>query len=343
MTPAEDKRIDALDGLRGLAALTVVVSHLSNQTGIFGTILGKGAGQLGVMLFFALSGFLMARLYMSEPPTGLSVLHFHRRRAARVVPLYFVLVGASFLLTVGLNSGVLYRIDRSSVLEHLLFIHGESVLWTIPVEVQFYAVFPLIWWATSRWGTAWIMVAIVGLAAMTFAGMTTAAWLPHHLQYFLLGIVIANSNRRVPGWLPGIMFAAYVLAFPRVVAALGFEIGDVWRSPIYLILIGLLLYAAAGSDRSFLSWPAMRYLGNISYSLYLLHFPIMAALAKTSLVDSTPLYIIASLSASILAAGICYRAVELPARKFLNGRSARRIAQPLAAASGLATASSTES
>jgi peptidoglycan/LPS O-acetylase OafA/YrhL len=44
----------ALDGLRGLAAYTVVISHFSNQTQIFGGLFGSGAGQVGVMLFFAL-------------------------------------------------------------------------------------------------------------------------------------------------------------------------------------------------------------------------------------------------------------------------------------------------
>lgn len=48
-----------LDGLRGLAAYIVLVSHASNMTGLWGTLLGNGAGQFGVMLFFVLSGFLM--------------------------------------------------------------------------------------------------------------------------------------------------------------------------------------------------------------------------------------------------------------------------------------------
>jgi peptidoglycan/LPS O-acetylase OafA/YrhL len=56
--------IRKLNMLRGIAALIVVVSHYSNSTNILHGILGHGAGQIGVMIFFILSGFLMSYLYM---------------------------------------------------------------------------------------------------------------------------------------------------------------------------------------------------------------------------------------------------------------------------------------
>ena len=61
------RHIPALDGLRGLAALIVAVSHLSAMTGIAVGFFGSARGQLGVILFFALSGFLMAHMYFEAP------------------------------------------------------------------------------------------------------------------------------------------------------------------------------------------------------------------------------------------------------------------------------------
>jgi peptidoglycan/LPS O-acetylase OafA/YrhL len=90
----EQIRYGSLDGLRGLAAFTVLMTHFSNFTNIWGGVLGYGAGQLGVMLFFCLSGFLMARLYMDRPFTFGAVCDFFRRRLARVVTLYLALVVA---------------------------------------------------------------------------------------------------------------------------------------------------------------------------------------------------------------------------------------------------------
>src|SRR6188474_1808835 len=83
-------RFPALDGLRALAAFFVVVSHFSNETQIWGGLLGTGGGQLGVMIFFLISGFLMARLYMDGPWNAAEVGAFLQKRVARVVPLYLV-------------------------------------------------------------------------------------------------------------------------------------------------------------------------------------------------------------------------------------------------------------
>ena len=64
----------AIDGLRAIAAYTVVFSHLTNISGIFGGAFGFGAGQLGVMLFFVISGFLMGKLYMTTAWSGPAVV-----------------------------------------------------------------------------------------------------------------------------------------------------------------------------------------------------------------------------------------------------------------------------
>jgi peptidoglycan/LPS O-acetylase OafA/YrhL len=144
---ASNKReIPALNGLRGLAALIVFVSHFSNQSGIWGKVLGDGGGQLGVMIFFALSGFLMAYLYLGLPWTRQTVVAYAVARAARVLPLYLVVVLAACCLnTLGVIHPRVYEVTGSNLTEHLLFWKGASVLWTIPPEIWFYGIFAGIW------------------------------------------------------------------------------------------------------------------------------------------------------------------------------------------------------
>ena len=90
--------IRRLNTLRGIAALIVVISHFSNTSGLWGKVLGQGAGQFGVMLFFLLSGFLMSHLYWEREPTSRTQLFYAVSRVARVIPLYLVVVFFSFII-----------------------------------------------------------------------------------------------------------------------------------------------------------------------------------------------------------------------------------------------------
>lgn len=167
--------VPALDGLRGFAALTVFVSHFSNAFNLWGGLLGSGAGQVGVMLFFALSGYLMGRLYLDLPFSSSAVLTFFRRRVARVVPLYLVVVAIAFSLG-------LYGVTQANLFEHLLFLRGSGVLWTIPVEVQFYALFPVLWWAHQRDPVrTWLWAAIL-VIALSWASPALGSGLIDHSQ-----------------------------------------------------------------------------------------------------------------------------------------------------------------
>ena len=117
--------IPALDGLRGLAIGTVMLSHYSNHTNLFGKLLGQGAGQIGVMLFFVLSGFLMARLYFDVPIRLASIGTFYRRRVARVVPLFLFATAAGlafYLLTGSALPGI--GVTPENLLSNVLFLDG---------------------------------------------------------------------------------------------------------------------------------------------------------------------------------------------------------------------------
>jgi peptidoglycan/LPS O-acetylase OafA/YrhL len=190
-------RYSALDGLRGFAALLVALSHFSNQTGMWGTRLGDGGGQIGVMLFFLISGFLMGRLYLGEIITVGSASRFVQRRIARVVPLYVLIVLASFATMSMFGSAEgMYPITQDNLKDHLLFLAGVDVLWSIPVEVHFYMFFIVIWIAATfvRTKATAVILAATVLLCLFIPNATKEGELTSHLHYFLCGVLVAMAH-----------------------------------------------------------------------------------------------------------------------------------------------------
>ncbi|OQX11341.1 MAG: hypothetical protein BWK76_19265, partial [Desulfobulbaceae bacterium A2] len=121
--PVTGGNIAALDGLRGLAAIMVVADHTLPP------FIGTGAA--GVLIFFALSGFLLARPFVANPAMVLSLEAmegYFRRRLARVLPVYYCYIFMIHCLTL--------RFDLA--LRHVLFLEGAGHLWAIPQEMLFY-------------------------------------------------------------------------------------------------------------------------------------------------------------------------------------------------------------
>lgn len=120
--------ISSLDGIRGLAAFLVLAEH----TGVFNNI-----GSLGVWLFFALSGFLLATPFVQQPSRSLSFGYMSRyllRRFKRLMPMYYAFVGITML-----SHG---RTDE--VIRHFLFLQANGHYWTLPQEMFFYLILPLL-------------------------------------------------------------------------------------------------------------------------------------------------------------------------------------------------------
>lgn len=151
--------IRKLNSLRALAALIVFFTHFSDITHWLNGSLGGGSGAYGVMLFFLLSGFLMSHLYLDTKFSRANIERYLLARAGRILPLYLVIVFSSYLLIQN-NYDILYNItDLNSLIGHLLFMHGESVLWTIPPEIQFYIIFVAFWFlAGERKGYIYLLI-----------------------------------------------------------------------------------------------------------------------------------------------------------------------------------------
>jgi peptidoglycan/LPS O-acetylase OafA/YrhL len=346
--------IPALDGLRGLAALIVFLSHFSNETGLLVGMFGRPTGELGVMLFFLLSGFLMGRLYLLQPFTAAHVHQFFVARISRVVPLYLAVVLASYFLSFlpdPIHDNVRgYRINNGNILDHIFFYDGESVLWTIPVEMKFYAVFPLLW--LLFWRSSWsALAALVLLILAVFAiahplypyddPYRSLVYLGH---FFLAGVLVATLNSyivvlvlqlRDKWFLLEIMFLVAVcllpIMSPHVFNSVFGLMPERWESEILFVYFVILLIFTLHSRLALimLGGRIPRFLGDISYSMYLLHMlvikfvavhlgPIMRDFVGISL--PVGMLFVVTLTICIVSSYLSFLLLERPARLWVGKR-----------------------
>jgi peptidoglycan/LPS O-acetylase OafA/YrhL len=148
------KRIPSLDGLRGIAIALVLLGHLAGARHFlsFDTMLRVGdLGNLGVRLFFVISGFLITRLLLAEiaRTQRISLKTFYIRRVLRIFPAFYVFIIAATLLA-GLGLATVSRHDVLYAITYTMNYHATHMenfslrhLWSLAVEEQFYLIWPL--------------------------------------------------------------------------------------------------------------------------------------------------------------------------------------------------------
>ncbi len=176
-----------LDGIRGLAALLVVLEHTWWRFG--------GAGATGVWLFFALSGYLLSQPFVSKPERAVDaryVSQYLMRRLTRIIPLYY--------LALFLYYGVTGRAQL--LFNHMLFIQAEGHLWTIPQEIIFYLGLPFLMLA------AWFICKHSRALFLLVLSVTTLVLLyqPHRIGIELYGLGY-NRHPYVAWFLIGVLVA----------------------------------------------------------------------------------------------------------------------------------------
>lgn len=333
--------IRKLNSLRAIAALIVFLTHFSDITNWLGGVLGGGAGAYGVMLFFMLSGFLMSYLYLDIEFNKEHLIQYLLARAGRVIPLFLLVALGSYILTL-LGNDSLYDIpDFKALLGHVLFLYGDSVLWSIPPEIQFYLVFIFFWvLAKNRVGYIYLLIVasmillyftnfprIYGeLFGIPFNAFNTLRSLP----FFFVGILLGLQYRSliIPQYMKKHWFVLALCLIPlmypdfspvassdRVRMWLSYEVlfvmSTVFFCIVFLVPDNNVLLANRFGD----------FIGKISYSLYLLHMPIIAKV--NLLAVSVELKLIISLLLSILVAYLSYRYFEKPLASAIRKRASK--------------------
>ncbi len=333
-----------LEGLRGVAILLVLLFHAR--------LPGTTGGFVGVDVFFVLSGFLITGILLRERErTGhIDLVAFYARRARRILPAAIVvlvaILAASWFLLAPLD---LPRVAGDAVAAALSvgnirfaasardYFGADAVpspilhYWSLGVEEQFYFVWPALLILATRsrrprvaagvvlgvlvvvsYLAAWLLT---GLASnWAFYSLPTRAW-----ELGLGGLLAATAvgHERLPSWIAvplgwlglAAILAALVLILPSTpypgVAALLPALGSA-----AVILSG----QRRGSVATLLALRPLRFLGLISYSLYLVHWPILVLpAADLSVGELLPLGMRVGLAVAAVAVGwVSYRFVERP-------------------------------
>jgi len=331
------RNLDALDGLRGFAALLVMFGHMGNW-GLFFEI--RGAGQLGVMIFFALSGFLMAYLYVDRTNGWQGWAGYGIRRFMRVYPLYAFAALFAFLMASLGYRWVYGPIGVEQLIELLTLEYWRSVWWTIPVEMKFYAVFPFIALGAAilpdaRWRIAYLLLLV--LLGFSLGATAERTDLLRGLPFFLTGALAGYLQQQIhtgairpPGWVAPLCFAlgaaGLVIVFPNMAAWIGWT-PTLWLNPwSYAIGAALLVFGTAntsGIAQALFANPFARHLGFISFSVYLFHIPVLNVVRRLD--GPAPVLFLLACLAVLLAANLTERFVENPSRA-LGSVWARKIA-----------------
>lgn len=330
--------IGPLDGLRGLAAMLVVFSHI----GAFGLkpLFDTPIGNYGVFLFFVLSGFLMGHLYLTKEASSNSLKTYFAARISRIVPIYYIVIIASFLYGRYVDQGFTYAMAPLDLLRCLAFIGNVSVFWSIGPEFQFYFLFPLIWMLLSQaparavtWGVPTMFVVLtVILYRSEWPGIVVLS----KLHIFLAGILLGVLRPLLVGKMsPRAALIAQVLATLVIVALLlpqsvvGSALypttaGDVKHNHYYadfgkLLMLSFIVFAFSfptGYARILLENQLAKTVGKYSFSIYLLHVPILYAFQHIGISAALPYFIVVPLilATVLLVAGLSFHGVEDPTR-----------------------------
>ena len=324
-SPERGRRAAGLDGLRALAALSVVCFHVwlyrfpdpthVRRSGLLDDVLSDF--RLGLILFFVLSGYLLYRGFAraalrGDAPVDLTV--YALRRAARILPAYYLAMLGTFVLLWGAGGTPGVRLPGGGDLALFAFF-GQNysthtiltfnpVTWTLCLEVLFYALLPLLGAIGYRWSRgrarrqAALLAGLIGFGVAWNAGvyllggnMLATKALPAYLPYFALGMLLALWVERAmarhgepPRAGSGTTLALLLAGAGAVVC------NGVWHASAAPLLAGALQNLPAGVGFATLlaavvvgrgpatAWIHARPLamvGLVSYGVYLWHVPLM--------------------------------------------------------------------
>ena len=338
--PAVRPRLDGLDVLRGAAVGAVLLGH--SWPGIF-----QGAGIVGVIVFFVLSGYLITNVLLRDIERHRKIRYgrFYAHRAFRLVPALISLLGV--YAAVELATDVLG--DRSkgivgyTVLAGLGYLKDLPLpfdvsmaigpLWTLAVEEQFYLIWPallVLALRRNRQGRLIGWSAAVALSLMTASvlAMVTLAPQLHSLVYALpttwgLGLIIGSALRlyrvHVFGWFSGrglrraallgsVVVLAALVFFPKANETPAFMFAG---GPLAMVASAVLVALAASRTAVMPKWTRpVQLLGTVSYAAYLWNYVVILWLNGGSTADLPPLVAVSAIALTLLIAVISWHTVE---------------------------------
>ena len=330
----ERRHLPALDGLRWIAVLTVITYHFGWEA---------IPGDLGVSGFFVLSGFLITWLLLREHETTgtVSLRDFYVRRTLRIFPAYYAFVALSI-------ANDLWRGDprgRAIAVPALTYTvnyynalngHPASSMahaWSLAVEEQFYLVWPLLFLfaiprgrdALTRLLTGAIISVVALRSLLYLSGFIDESYAYNAFEMrfdnlaigCLLAVALAShrvvrwvDGLAVPAWSPFVTLALLYLSRAQIGQAWHYSAGFTVDAALMAVLIVQLLILHQHRAWRWLGNPVVRYLGVLSYPLYLYHtYGISIGLRMPG---PEPVKLLASIAFSVVIAAGSYHFLEKP-------------------------------
>ena len=360
------KRLTQLDGLRGIAAIIVVIFHLSLiaqpflDTGTVGdawwwisdTPLRIATdGTQAVLLFFVLSGLVVALPALRE---GFSWKKYYASRFLRLyLPAWGALAVAATLVFLVPRDGTNVTSDawigqtnaHTNVAANLLAdatltkvgFAADNVLWSLRWEVIFSALLPLFVLVAVLIRRSWIAFGLVGVGCVALTiGDPDHANAAFYLPVFMMGTLMASRLEAIQEWSRRrsrpFWVSVFLTSLLFLIASQIFAFAIRGNSLLAGILWGLVGVGAAGlilsaigfvPFRAFLGARVSQFLGRISFSLYLVHVPILVTVAYAIGDPQWWLVGIVGVPLSIGGAIVFHRFVELPSQRLANRIGAR--------------------
>jgi peptidoglycan/LPS O-acetylase OafA/YrhL len=305
--------VPALDGVRGIAILSVLLVHLRWQ--LKDTVVDRivtafaDCGWMGVDLFFVLSGFLITGILIDWKSSPHHFRSFYGRRALRILPLYYAFV-AFFVLVLPIGHARTPQMNTLLAHQGWLWAHATNIwaaldglgaipynigiAWSLAVEEQFYLVWPFLVQRTTSSALLRVCAGCI-IAAFVLRLAIAGHWpsaaytlMPARMDAFAMGAILAVLYRR-PGGLQLLKPLALPiggLAFAAIMVMYSLR-GNKWGTDLGVETIGIafadwlaasVLVIALTRDTTFFASPFLRFFGRYSYAIYLFHLPVATVL-----------------------------------------------------------------
>jgi peptidoglycan/LPS O-acetylase OafA/YrhL len=351
----------ALTGLRFFLALWVILHHLVgkgmmldvwSQSLPYASRTFLEQGHVAVRTFFVLSGFVLAQGYARSRWNRRELISYGVARFARVYPVYLIslLVVSYFILEFLMSAEFSAGEKIASLAAYGLVLQGwmastgagwNTPAWSLSCEFLFYLFLPaiLLWLGPrSRIKLAVLAVTALVLPVVLRRAGVPLTWKPIlHLGDFLVGIAAARiySMMKPPEsrwvrrgywlYLPAIAIGVVVVVFPGAVTGV-IDLGTVLRPLNGMLVLGLAL--GGGALARFLSTAGAQYMGQVSYSMYILHVPLLwwfgnrGPLVFGNLRAGVALIYVLSI---VLISIACFEWVEKPANRWIRDWAQRKL------------------
>lgn len=342
------RHIPALDGLRGIAILMVIVCHFVAYALPFtpsrSLLMISSVGGTGVDLFFVLSGFLITRILLTARTRPDFLKNFYARRILRIFPLYYGFLTLIYviipLLHLGQPTPIGVQLWTWSYLQNVgmtFFPHQSATIWqwtphfwSLAVEEHFYLLWPfVVKLADARslplvlLGT--IPISIISRGLVLWSGHGPAYLTPCRVDALGLGSLLAVLSQH-PGalatarrWAPAALLAMVPAGVAGMVVFSGTALPviqlfkDTGSALAYTLLLVMVLKSQPGGFlQGALAQPALATIGKYSYGMYVLHLTIIGLLGPMLKTIWPPLALLLLVAVVASAAALSWHFLEQP-------------------------------